>query len=104
MGEHTMGERAALTGGHLCIDLTNIEMTGDQQQDLLRAVQATVVGYLARQSAVSKVVAISMSPNNGQREDEPDEKPEPGKPEPDDKPDPGRTPPPDYPPGRERAN
>ena len=70
-------ERTALTGGHLCIDLTNVEMTGDQQQGLLRAVQATVVGYLARQSAVSKVVTISMSPNNGQREDEPDERPEP---------------------------
>jgi hypothetical protein len=95
-----MGERAALTGGHLCIDLTNVEMTGDQQQDLLRAVQATVVGYLAQQSAVSRVVTISMSPNNGQREDEPDERPEPGKkPEPDDKPAPERTPPP-----RERAN
>ena len=95
-----MGERAALTGGHLWIHLTNVEMTGDQQQGLLRAVQATVVGYLARQSAVSKVVTISMSPNNGQREDEPDERPEPGKkPEPDDKPAPERTPPP-----RERAN
>ena len=98
-----MGERAALTGGHLCIDLTNIEMTGDQQQGLLRAVQATVVGYLARQSAVSKVVTISMSPNNGQDEDQPDERPDPGKkPEPDDKPDRERTPPPA--PRRERAN
>ena len=47
-----MGARAGLTGGHLCIDLTNIEMSGDDQQDLLRAVQATVVAHLARQSAV----------------------------------------------------
>jgi hypothetical protein len=69
-----MGTRAGLTGGHLCIDLTNIEMSGEEQQDLLRAVQATVVAHLARQSAVSKVVTISMSPNNGQ---DPQPKPEP---------------------------
>ena len=90
-----MGARAALTGGHLCIDLTNIEMTADEQQDLLRAVQATVVGYLARHSAVSRVVTISMSPNNGQRET-PDKTPEPDRtPEPDEKRDPDRTPRPD---------
>ena len=77
-----MGVRAGLTGGHLCIDLTNIEMTGDQQQELLRAVQATVVGFLAQHSAVASVVAISMSPNNGQ-----DDRQKP-KPEPDDKPKP----------------
>lgn len=76
-----MGERAGLTGGHLCIDLTNIEMTGDQQQELLRAVQATVVGFLAKNSAVASVVAISMSPNNGQDDQKP-------KPEPADKPKP----------------
>ena len=100
-----MGARAALTGGHLCIDLTNIEMTGEQQQGLLQAVQATVVGYLAQQSAVSRVVTISMSPNNGQREQEkPDDKPEPDrKPEPDEKPDPDYTPPRERTP-RERAN
>jgi hypothetical protein len=69
-----MGNRAGLTGGHLCIDLTNIEMSGEEQQDLLRAVQATVVAYLARHSAVSQVVTISMSPNNGQ---DPHPKPEP---------------------------
>jgi hypothetical protein len=69
-----MGTRAGLTGGHLCIDLTNIEMSGEEQQDLLRAVQATVVAHLAGQSAVSKVVTISMSPNNGQ---DPQPKPEP---------------------------
>ena len=68
-----MGARAGLTGGHLCIDLTNIEMSGDDQQDLLRAVQATVVAHLARQSAMAKVVTISMSPNNGFR---PGEEPE----------------------------
>ena len=60
-----MRARGGLTGGHLCIDLTNIEMSGDDQQDLLRAVQTTVVAHLARQSAMSKVVTISMSPNNG---------------------------------------
>jgi len=69
-----MKARGGLTGGHLCIDLTSIEMSGEEQQDLLRAVQATVVAHLARQSAVSKVVTISMSPNNGQ---DPQPKPEP---------------------------
>ena len=77
-----MGIKAGLTGGHLCIDLTNIEMSGDDQQKLLRAVQATVVAHLARQSAMSKVVTISMSPNNGQED----------QPEPDRSPDPDRTP------------
>src|SRR5882757_7710871 len=77
-----MGVRAGLTGGHLCIDLTNIEMSGDDQQELLRAVQATVVAQLARQSAMSRVVTISMSPNNGQED----------QPEPDRSPDPNRTP------------
>lgn len=101
MGD-TMGERAALTGGHLCIDLTNIEMTSEQQQGLLRAVQATVVGYLAKQSAISRVVTISMAPNNGQDEEErQDDKPAP---QPDDKPDRERTPPPERAPQRARAN
>ena len=93
-----MGARAGLTGGHLCIDLTNIEMSGDDQQDLLRAVQATVVAHLARQSAMTKVVTISMSPNNGfrpgeepERTPEPDRSPRPDpapKPEPSPKPEP----------------
>jgi hypothetical protein len=77
-----------LTGGHLCIDLTNIEMSGEDQQDLLRAVQTTVVAHLARQSAMSKVVTISMSPNNGQDP----------RPEPDRSPDPDRNPRPNPPP------
>ena len=47
-----MRARGGLTGGHLCIDLTNIEMSGEDQQDLLRAVQTTVVAHLARQSAI----------------------------------------------------
>ena len=47
------------------IDLSKIAMTGDDQRALMSAVQATVVAHLARQSAVSKVVTISMSPNNG---------------------------------------
>jgi hypothetical protein len=83
-----MGVRAGLTGGHLCIDLTNIEMSGDDQQELLRAVQATVVAQLARQSAMSRVVTISMSPNNGQDP----------RPEPDRSPDPDRSPRPNPPP------
>ena len=62
-----MRARGGLTGGHLCIDLSNIEMSDEDQQDLLRAVQTTVVAHLARQSAMSKVVTISMSPNNGTR-------------------------------------
>ena len=59
-----MGLRAGLTGGHLCIDLTNIEMSADDQQDLLAAIQAAVVAHLARRSEVAKVVTISMSSNN----------------------------------------
>jgi hypothetical protein len=62
-----MGLRAGATGGHLCIDLTNIEMSADDQQDLLAAIQATVVAHLASRSEVAKVVTISMSPNNGRR-------------------------------------
>jgi len=65
--EGAMGLRAGMTGGHLCIDLTNIEMSADDQQDLLAAVQATVVAHLASRSEVAKVVTISMSPNSGQR-------------------------------------
>jgi len=62
-------------------------MSGEDQQKLLRAVQATVVAHLALQSAVSKVVTISMSPNNGTEEDEPRPQPEPPKPDPSPKPD-----------------
>jgi hypothetical protein len=93
-----MGIKAGLTGGHLCIDLTNIEMSGDDQQKLLRAVQATVVAHLARQSAMSKVVTISMSPNNGQEDQpDPDRYPDPNKtprPEPSPRPQPSPEPPP----------
>ena len=94
-----MGIKAGLTGGHLCIDLTNIEMSGDDQQKLLRAVQATVVAHLAGQSAMSKVVTISMSPNNGTDEPrpEPDRPPQPDRyprPDPSPKPDPTPSPPP----------
>jgi hypothetical protein len=86
-----------LTGGHLCIDLTNIEMSGDDQQKLLRAVQATVVAHLARQSVVSKVVTISMAPNNGYRPgEEPERSPEPDRgPEPDPAPQPDPAPKPE---------
>ena len=58
-----MGLRQQLTGGHLCIDLTNIEMTADDQQALLAAVQATVVDHLARHAEAPKVVTISLAPN-----------------------------------------
>jgi hypothetical protein len=88
----SMKARGGLTGGHLCIDLTSIEMSGEDQQKLLRAVQATVVAHLALQSAVSKVVTISMSPNNGM-EEEP--RPQPDRPEPDPSPEPDPTPKPD---------
>ena len=91
-----MRARGGLTGGHLCIDLSNIEMSGTDQQDLLRAVQATVVAHLARQSAVSKVVTISMSPNNGTDEErQPDRTPDPDRsprPDPTPKPDPSPNP------------
>ena len=53
--------------GHLCIDLSHVEMSGDQQQDLLHAVQATVVGHLAKVASQYKVVTITLGPNNGQR-------------------------------------
>jgi len=58
-----MGLRQQLTGGHLCIDLTNIEMSADDQQALLAAVQQTVVDHLARHSELAKVVTISLAPN-----------------------------------------
>jgi hypothetical protein len=55
--------RQQLTGGHLCIDLTNIEMSTDDQQALLAAVQQTVIDHLARHSEPAKVVTISLAPN-----------------------------------------
>jgi len=63
--------------GHICIDLSNVEMSGDQQRELLRAVEATVVAHLARVFVQHKVVSITMSPNNGTRprEDEPSSPP-----------------------------
>jgi hypothetical protein len=56
---------AIMAGGHLCIDLGSIEMTGDDKRALLRAVQTTVVGFLVSLSANHKVVTITMSQNNG---------------------------------------
>ena len=61
-----MGLRQASTGGHLCVDLTNITMSPEDQQGLLSAIQETVVSYLAERSEAAKVVTISLSPNNGQ--------------------------------------
>jgi hypothetical protein len=87
-----MRARGGLAGGHLCIDLSNIEMSDEDQQDLLRAVQTTVVAHLARQSASAKVITITMSPNNGTRPTpEPDRNPQPDpspRPDPSPKPDP----------------
>jgi hypothetical protein len=100
-----MGARAVR--GHLCIDLTNIEMTAVQQQELLQAVQATVVKHLARQFAAAKVVTISMAPNNGFRpQDEPDQRPDPNRPtEPErPRPDPEPKPRPDPAPKSRRRN
>jgi len=58
-----MGD-AVWTGGSLCIDLTYVKMSGSELRSLVSAVQATVVEHLARQSAASNVVTISMMPTN----------------------------------------
>lgn len=64
--------------GHLCIDLSHVELSGDEQQALLQSVQAAVVTHLARVASQYKVITISLSPNNGQRP----HPPEPNPPEP----------------------
>lgn len=94
-----MGAKVEFAGGQLCIDLANLEMSAEQQQDLLLAVQATVIGHLASRPAATKVVAITMSPNNGYKPlDEPDRQPEPDQPyEPERQPDPDQKPPPPKP-------
>lgn len=53
------------TGGHLCIDLNNIQMSGDQQRELLRAVEQVVITHLAKVAKEAKVVTITMAANNG---------------------------------------
>ena len=89
-----MGARAEFTGGQLCIDLANLEMSAEQQQELLLAVQTTVVRHLASRSA-TKVVAITMSPNNGYKPLDEPERPDNDKPEPDrEQPEPDKKPPP----------
>jgi hypothetical protein len=87
-----MGAKAEFTGGQLCIDLANLELSAEQQQDLLLAVQATVIKHLASRPAATKVVAITLSPNNGHKPlDEPDREKEPDKPyEPDREPEPDK--------------
>jgi len=67
---------AVSTVGHLCIDLSHVEMSGNHQQELLQAIQATVVAHLAKVASHYKVVTISLGPNNGQRP-KPDEAPPP---------------------------
>jgi hypothetical protein len=93
-----MGARAEFTGGQLCIDLANLEMSAEQQQELLVAVQTTVVKHLASRSA-TKVVAITMSPNNGYKPLDEPERPDNDKPyEPDrEQPEPDKKPPPPKP-------
>jgi len=51
--------------GHLHIDLSHVQLSGNDQQTLLRAVQATVVTHLAQAASHFKVVTISLSQNNG---------------------------------------
>ncbi len=53
------------SGGHLCIDLNHVELTGDQQRELLQGVERVVVEHLARFNAGAKIVTITHSPNNG---------------------------------------
>ena len=62
--------------GHLCVDLSHIELTGNQQQALLETVQAAVVGHLANVASSYKVVTISLSPNNGTRKEEEESAPQ----------------------------
>lgn len=57
-----------LAGGHLCLDLSEVELPGPAQQELLGAAQEAVVTQLAQLASGYKVVAISMSPNNGTKE------------------------------------
>jgi hypothetical protein len=93
-----MGARAGFTGGQLCIDLANLEMSAEQQQELLLAVQTTVVKHLASRAA-TKIVAITMSPNNGYKPLDEPERPDNDKPyEPDrEQPEPDKKPPPPKP-------
>ena len=83
------------TAGHLCVDLSHVEMSGDQQQALVHAVQATVVAHLAKLASHYKVVTITLGPNNGQR---PIPEEEPTRPEPPGEPGPPSTPPGQAPP------
>lgn len=50
--------------GHLCIDLGHVELSGHDQQGLLKTVQAAVVTYLADLSSQHKVITISLSQDN----------------------------------------
>lgn len=89
-----MGARASRVG-HLCVDLGHIEMTGDEQQELLRTVQAAVIGHLAKVASHYKVITISLSPNNGQApKREEDAPPSPNPPRPPHEPPPAPSPPP----------
>ncbi|MBK1659380.1 hypothetical protein [Paracraurococcus ruber] len=76
-----MGFRAR-GGGHLCIDLAYVQLTGAEQRALLRSVQETVVAHLAKISRTSGLVTISLLPEGNGAGDEPPPPPEPQDPEP----------------------
>lgn len=50
--------------GHLCIDLGHVELSGHDQQGLLRTVQVAVATYLEQLALPHKVITISLSENN----------------------------------------
>lgn len=68
------------TVGHLHIDLSHVQLSGNAQRTLLQAVQATVVTHLAQAASHVKVVTISLSQNNGA--ERPEEAPAPPPPAP----------------------
>lgn len=87
-----MGEIVSAVG-HLCIDLSHVELSGNDQQALLEAVQRTVIAHLARVASNYKVITISLSPNNGQRQKPIEDPPAPDQPSEPETPPPATTPP-----------
>lgn len=86
------------TVGHLCIDLSHVQLSGDDKQALLQSVQAAVVTHLARVASHYKVITISLSPNNGQVIEPQETPPSPNTPKPPNAPPPPSPPPPPPPP------
>jgi hypothetical protein len=68
---YSLDEIGLPEGGQLIVDLTNVQMTPAEYRSLVNAVQATVVGHLARQADNAKIVAVSLLPNNNGQEPEP---------------------------------